>query len=145
MSLFPNVLIQAQILNLLMDMRDRGKLTLMFVTHDLSVVRHISHTIGVMYLGQLVELGKTETMFNQPLHPYTQALLSAVPSTDIHNPSQRIILKGELTSPINPKPGCRFRSRCPYATRQCWENQVLEEVKEGYFVACCRIKELNDV
>jgi len=139
-----DVSIQAQILNLLMDLQDADKLTLMFVTHDLSVVRHISDTIGVMYLGQMVEMGSTETLFNRPLHPYTRALLSAVPSTDIHKPSQRIVLKGELTSPINPKPGCRFRSRCPYARRQCTENQQLQEIGEGYFVACSRVSELND-
>jgi peptide/nickel transport system ATP-binding protein len=140
-----DVSIQAQILNLLMDLQDASGLTLMFVTHDLSVVRHISDAIGVMYLGQMVETGATETLFKQQLHPYTKALLSAVPSTDIHNPSQRVILRGELSSPINPKPGCRFISRCPYAKRQCKEEQHLEETKPGYFVACCRVRELNDL
>lgn len=138
-----DVSIQAQILNLLMDIQDASGLTIMFITHDLSVVRHISDTIGVMYLGQLVEMASTEELFTEQLHPYTQALLSAVPSTDIHNPSQRIVLKGELTSPINPKPGCRFRSRCPYACKQCGEPQQLVEVKEGHFVACGRAKELH--
>jgi peptide/nickel transport system ATP-binding protein len=128
-----------------MDIQDADKLTMMFVTHDLSVVRHISNTIGVMYLGQMAEMGSTEDLFVRQFHPYTKALLSAVPSADIHNPGRRIILKGELTSPINPKPGCRFRSRCPYADRRCEEDQRLEEVKEGYFVACCRVGELNDI
>lgn len=140
-----DVSIQAQILNLLMDIQDSKGLTLIFVTHDLSVVRHISDKIGVMYLGQMVETGSTEELFQKQLHPYTKALLSAVPSIDIHNPSKRIILRGELTSPINPKPGCRFRSRCPYACKRCAENQRLEEVKPGYFVSCCRVKELNDI
>lgn len=140
-----DVSIQAQILNLLMDIQEATKLTIMFVTHDLSVVRHISNTIGVMYLGQMVEMGPTEEIFAHQYHPYTQALLSAVPSIDIHNPSKRIVLKGELTSPINPKPGCRFRSRCPYASKQCGEVQQLEEVKEGHFVACSRVRELNSI
>lgn len=138
-----DVSIQAQILNLLIDIQNARKLTIMFVTHDLSVVHHISDTIGVMYLGQMVEMGSTEELFKQQLHPYTKALLSAVPSIDIHNPSQRIVLKGELTSPINPKPGCRFRSRCPYACKQCGEDQKLVEIEEGHFVACCRAKEIN--
>ena len=136
-----DVSIQAQILNLLIDIQSAGKLTIMFVTHDLSVVRHISDTIGVMYLGQMVEMGPTDKIFEHQYHPYTKALLSAVPSIDIHNPSQRIVLKGELTSPINPKPGCRFRSRCPYACKQCTENQELVEIEPGHFVACCRAKE----
>lgn len=140
-----DVSIQAQILNLMMDLQDSDDLTIMFVTHDLSVVRHISNTIGVMYLGQMVEMGSTDELFKDQLHPYTKALLSAVPSTNIHNPSQRILLHGELTSPINPKPGCRFRSRCPYACKKCTENQQLAEVKKGYFVACCRALELNDI
>jgi peptide/nickel transport system ATP-binding protein len=138
-----DVSIQAQILNLLIDIQALGKLTVMFVTHDLSVVRHISNTIGVMYLGQMVEIGATSTLFKRQFHPYTKALLSAVPSVDIHKPSRRIILKGELTSPINPKPGCRFRSRCPYSHRQCREDQELVEIEEDYFVACHRAKELN--
>ena len=140
-----DVSIQAQILNLLMDIQEKNKLTMMFITHDLSVVEHISDSIAVMYLGQIVEKGSKTALFEQPLHPYTKALLSAVPSTDIDHPSKRIILHGELTSPINPKPGCRFRSRCPYACKQCGEDQYLEEVKPGYFVSCCRVRELNDI
>lgn len=140
-----DVSIQAQILNLLMDIQDTRGLTMMFITHDLSVVRHISDHIGVMYLGQMVEMGATEELFQQQLHPYTKALLSALPSIDIHNPSQRIVLKGELTSPINPRPGCRFRSRCPYACKRCREVQELREIKDNYFVACCRAEELNSI
>lgn len=139
-----DVSIQAQILNLLIDIQKARKLTIMFVTHDLSVVHHISDTIGVMYLGQMVEMGPTEKLFSRQLHPYTKALLSAVPSIDIHHPSQRIVLKGELTSPINPQPGCRFRSRCPYACKQCGENQQLVEAEEAHFVACCRAKEIEE-
>lgn len=140
-----DVSIQAQILNLLMDLQDQFGLTLMFVTHDLSVVRHISDNIGVMYLGQMVETSPSEELFQKQLHPYTKALLSAIPSIDIHNPSKRILLKGELTSPINPKPGCRFAARCPYAAKECEEPQILEEVLPGHFVSCCRVRELNDL
>ena len=130
-----DVSIQAQILNLLMDLQDEFGLTLMFVTHDLSVVRHISDTIGVMYLGQMVETCSTEELFENQLHPYTKALLSAIPSVDIHKKNKRILLKGELVSPINPKPGCRFAARCPYATEKCKNPQTLEEVRPGHFVS----------
>ena len=138
-----DVSIQAQILNLLMDIQEKNGLTLMFVTHDLSVVRHISDNIGVMYLGQMVETSPTNELFENQLHPYTKALMSAVPSVDIHNPSKRIMLSGELTSPINPKPGCRFRARCPYACEACKQPQSLEEIRPGHFVACNRVKEIN--
>ena len=141
----PDVSIQAQILNLLMDLQEADKLTLMFVTHDLSVVRHISTSICVMYLGQLVETAPSKKLFEMPVHPYTKALLSAIPSTDIDKPSSRILLKGELVSPINPKPGCRFATRCIYATEQCSQEQKLEEVENGHFVSCCRVKELNQM
>lgn len=140
-----DVSIQAQILNLLMDLQDEFGLTLMFVTHDLSVVRHISDTIGVMYLGQMVETCSTEELFENQLHPYTKALLSAIPSVDIHKKNKRILLKGELVSPINPKPGCRFAARCPYATEKCKNTQTLEEVRPGHFVSCCRVRELNNL
>ena len=140
-----DVSIQAQILNLLMDLQDEFGLTLMFVTHDLSVVRHISDTIGVMYLGQMVETCSTEELFENQLHPYTKALLSAIPSVDIHKKNKRILLKGELVSPINPKPGCRFAARCPSATEKCKNPQTLEEVRPGHFVSCCRVRELNNL
>ena len=113
-------------MNLLMDLQEKDKLTLMFVTHDLSVVRHISNSICVMYLGQLVETAPSKKLFHMPVHPYTKALLSAIPSTDIDRPSKRILLKGELASPINPKPGCRFASRCIYAEERCLKEQKLE-------------------
>lgn len=140
-----DVSIQAQILNLLMDIQEKNKLTMMFITHDLSVVEHISDSIAVMYLGQIVEKGSKTALFEQPLHPYTKALLSAVPSIDIDHPSKREILRGEIQSPINPKPGCRFKSRCKYACDKCGEPQQLEEIKPDYFVACCRAKELNNL
>ena len=138
-----DVSIQAQILNLMQDLQEQKGLTYMFITHDLSVVRHISTHICVMYLGQLVETCPSKELFRMPLHPYTKALLSAVPSTDILHKKERILLQGELTSPINPKPGCRFAARCNYACEKCHEAQKLEEVSPGHFVSCCRIKEIN--
>lgn len=138
-----DVSIQAQILNLLMDLQAQKQLTYMFVTHNLSVVRHISTHICVMYLGQLVETCPSKELFQRPLHPYTKALLSAIPSTDVMKEKQRIILKGEITSPINPEPGCRFASRCVYACDKCHEPQELQEVSGGHFVSCCRAKEIN--
>ena len=138
-----DVSIQAQVLNLLQDLQDEYKLTYMFVTHDLSVVRFISKDISVMYLGQLVETSPAEELFEKTLHPYTKALLSAIPSVNVHEPQQRIQLKGEISNPINPKPGCRFAKRCPYATEACEQPQVLEEILPGHFVSCCRVRELN--
>lgn len=138
-----DVSIQAQVLNLLMDLQDEMGMAYMFVTHDLSVVRHISDNICVMYLGQLVEKCSTQELFSNNLHPYTKALLSAIPSTDVHNPMKRIQLKGEIASPINPKPGCRFTSRCPHAADACREPQQLVEVSENHFVSCCRVAEIN--
>lgn len=138
-----DVSIQAAVLNLLKELQQQMGMAYMFVTHDLSVVRHISDNICVMYLGQLVEKSPTKELFSNTLHPYTKALLSAIPSTDIHTPMQRIQLKGEITSPINPKPGCRFAARCPYVTEACYQPQKLEEVTPGHFVSCCRIKEIG--
>ncbi len=140
-----DVSIQAQILNLLMDLQDQYGLTYLFVTHDLSVVRHISDNICVMYLGQLVETCPTKELFEKQLHPYSKALLSAILSVDIHKKRERILLKGEITSPINPKPGCRFVPRCPYACDRCKEPIELEEVLPGHFVACCRVREINKI
>lgn len=138
-----DVSIQAQVLNLLMDLQSELGLAYLFVTHDLSVVRHISHNICVMYLGQLVETAPTEDIFAAPRHPYTKALLSAIPSIDIDKPMRQIQLSGEPSSPINPEPGCRFAPRCPYASAACHEPQTLEEIEPGHFVSCCRAKELN--
>ena len=138
-----DVSIQAQIINLLQDLQKDFGLTYMFVTHDMSVVRHISHNISVMYLGQLVETSPSKELFTTPLHPYTKALISAIPSTDIDAPKKRIQLTGELMSPINPKPGCRFAPRCPYATQACSQPQRLEEVLPNHFVSCCRVREVS--
>ncbi len=138
-----DVSIQAQVLNLLMRLQDRLGLTYMFVTHDLSVVRHISDNISVMYLGQLVETAPTRELFRNQLHPYTKALLSAIPSIDIDRPMQRVQLKGEITSAINPKPGCRFAPRCLFATEACNQPQTLTEVEKDHFVSCCRVNEIN--
>lgn len=140
-----DVSIQAQVLNLLQDLQAKQDLTYMFVTHDLSVVRHISHDICVMYLGQIVESSPSKELFTAPLHPYTKALLSAIPSTDIYAPHKRIPLKGEITSPINPKPGCRFAMRCPHACEKCSTPQTVEELLPNHFVACCRGKALNQL
>ncbi|MBR1585570.1 MAG: ABC transporter ATP-binding protein [Clostridia bacterium] len=136
-----DVSIQAQVLNLLQDLQEERKLTYMFITHDLSVVKHISDNICVMYLGQMVETSPADELFDHPLHPYTQALLSAIPSTDIHHIQEETILEGELTSPVNPKPGCRFRSRCPYASAACDQPQTLQEVRPGHCVACHKVQQ----
>lgn len=139
-----DVSIQAQILNLLMDLQDEFKLTYMFVTHDLSVVRHISTNICVMYLGQMVEMAPTLALFDKPYHPYTKALLSAIPTVDIYRPRKRILLKGEITSPINPKPGCRFAQRCLYAKEECSQPDLpLIELEPGHFVSCRRVNEIE--
>jgi oligopeptide/dipeptide ABC transporter ATP-binding protein len=140
-----DVSIQAQVLNLLQDLQDKFSLTYMFVTHDLSVVRHISDDICVMYLGQLVETSPAKELFKHPLHPYTKGLISAVPSMDIHRKKERILLEGELTSPINPKPGCRFAARCKYVSEKCHEPQQLEEVMHKHYVSCCRVREINSL
>ncbi|MBD5085698.1 MAG: ATP-binding cassette domain-containing protein [Clostridiales bacterium] len=138
-----DVSIQAQVLNLLQDLQAEKGLTYMFVTHDLSVVKHISNNICVMYLGQLVETCASKEMFASPLHPYTKALLSAIPSVDIDHRRKRIVLEGEIVSPVDPKPGCRFAARCPYATEKCQQPQKLEEVSPGHFVACNQVREIN--
>ena len=133
-----DVSIQAQIINLLLDLQDERGLAYIFVTHDLSVVKYISDDIMVMYLGQMVEKAPSDELFKTPMHPYTQALLSAIPTPSLHNKGKRIIMHGELTSPINPKPGCRFMDRCRYASPECSEPQILEEPAQNHFVACCR-------
>lgn len=138
-----DVSIQAQILNLLQDLQDSRKLTYLFVTHDMSVVRHLADNICVMYLGQAVEISPAKEIFNRPLHPYTKVLLSAIPSTDLSNQGKRIVTKGEITSPINPKPGCRFAARCPYYSEQCEAPQKLEEFLPNHFASCWRVKEFN--
>ncbi|MBR0136038.1 MAG: ABC transporter ATP-binding protein [Clostridia bacterium] len=139
-----DVSIQAQILNLLMDQQEERNLTYMFITHDLSVVRHISNQIAVMYLGKCVEYCDSKQLFKNPVHPYTKALLSAipVPSIEMKNRKPQLI-KGEVTNPINPKPGCRFAPRCPFATEACTQGDIpLTEIEGGHSVACVRAKEL---
>ncbi len=139
-----DVSIRAQILNLMVDLQENLGLTYIFITHDLSVVRYISHNIMVMYLGQVVEMAETEELFCNSLHPYTKALLSAVPLPDIHNKRKRVLLQGELSSPINPKPGCRFAARCNYAKDICRsENPEFKEVSSGHWAACHFVEEIN--
>jgi len=140
-----DISVQAQILNLLQDLQAQHGLTYMFITHDLSVARHVSNDICVMYLGQLVETSPSKELFLHPLHPYTQALISAIPTIDIHHRKERIILEGEITSPIHPKPGCRFARRCKYECKPCREPQQLEQVLPNHFVACCRVREINNL
>ena len=130
--------IQAQVLNLLMDLQDELGLTYMFITHDMSVVKHISDEIMVMYMGNMVEKASPRELFSNPIHPYTRALLSAIPipSAEARNVKPQII-KGEISSPIDPKPGCRFANRCPYAKEECTSGSIaLKEVESGHFVAC---------
>lgn len=132
-----DVSIQAQILNLMQDLKQEKGLTYMFITHDLSVVKHISESICVMYLGKTVETCSTKELFVNPAHPYTQALLSAIPIPDIDVKRERILLRGELSSPINPQPGCRFAPRCQYASERCHtETPELREILPNHFVAC---------
>lgn len=132
-----DVSIQAQILNLLQDLQKEFNLTYMFITHDLSVVYHISDEILVMYLGQVIEKAPAELLFSNPVHPYTKALLSAIPVPSLHNRRERVLMSGELTSPIDPKPECRFCSRCPYAEEQCRKGSPeLIEVESRHYVAC---------
>ena len=139
-----DVSIQAQILNLMQDIQEATGLTYIFITHDLSVVKYISNNILVMYLGQMVEKAESDALFAAPLHPYTKALLSAVPIPDVHHEKQRIALKGELTSPIDPHDGCRFASRCPYAKEKCFkENPVPEMIGENHMVVCHYVHEIN--
>lgn len=135
-----DVSIQAQVLNLLHDLQEEHGLTYMFVTHDLSVVQHVSKNISVMYLGQVVESCESKTLFDSPLHPYTQALLAAVPTTNIHDKKEQFILEGEITSPVDPEPGCRFSKRCPYVCDECKQPQVFREIEKGHQVLCHRVE-----
>ena len=140
-----DVSVQAQIINLMMELQERLGLTYVFISHDMSVIKHISTNIGVMYLGQMIEKAPKKEIFKNPLHPYTIALLSAIPSVNIREKKEKIILKGEIGSPVNPKPGCRFAPRCPFAQDRCRaENPVFEEVKPDHFVACHRVREMMD-
>ncbi len=137
-----DVSIQAQILNLLMDLQAEFKLTYMFITHNLSVVKHISDEIMVMYLGQCVERAPSDRLFESPLHPYSKALLAAIPEPDIEMRNKHIeVIKGEVTTPVNPPPGCRFASRCDFAKEECRRaDPALREVASNHHVACYLIK-----
>ncbi len=141
-----DVSIQAQVLKLMQDLQKELDLTYMSITHDLSVVKHISDDILVMYLGQLVEKAESKALFKDPLHPYTKALLSAIPVPSLRNKGERVLLKGEIASPINPKPGCRFAPRCVYAKENCHnENPVIEEIMPNHFVSCHYVREINNL
>ena len=132
-----DVSIQAQVLNLMMDLQRELGLAYLFISHNLAVVEHISHRIAVMYLGRIVEYTDKRTLFTQPLHPYTESLLAAVPVPDPRIKRQKRLLQGDVPSPINPPPGCHFHTRCPYAVERCKrEEPVLREVKPGQLVAC---------
>lgn len=133
-----DVSIQAQILNLMMDLQEERDLTYLFITHDMSVVKHISSQVMVMYMGQCVEIAPTDELFEQPMHPYSQALLSAIPVPQLRRDrKKRQLIRGEITSPINPKPGCRFAPRCPYASEKCTGESIpLTERSTGHFVSC---------
>ena len=137
-----DVSIQAQILNLLKELQEKMGLSYIFITHDLSVVNHFSDDIAVMYLGKIVEKAPSEELFANPVHPYTQALLSAIPIPELGAKRERIIIKGEITSPINPPDECRFYKRCNYACDKCKSLPELQEIKPGHFVACHRIGEI---
>ena len=135
-----DVSIQAQILNLMMDLQSSMGLTYMFITHDLSVVKHISDEIAVMYLGQCIEKAPSKILFQSPQHPYTQALLNAIPVPNLKRRNeQKEFIRGEITSPIDPKPGCRFYARCPYACEECQHKLELKEVAPDHVVACCKV------
>lgn len=136
-----DVSIQAQILNLMKTIQKEYGLTYIFITHDLSVVNHFSDDIAVMYLGRLIEKAPSEKLFANPMHPYTQALLSAIPVPRLHDRSERILIQGEITSPIDPKPACRFANRCPYCSEVCLSQEPsLTEIEPGHFAACHKVQ-----
>ena len=139
-----DVSIQAQVINLLRDLQKDLNLTYLFISHDLSVVEHISDKVGVMYLGRLVEFADTENLFEKPMHPYTEALLSAVPVADPTVQNERIPLMGEIPNPANPPSGCYFHTRCRYCTEKCsLQTPEYKELEPGHFVACHRAEELK--
>jgi oligopeptide transport system ATP-binding protein len=131
-----DVSVQAQTLNILKDLQSELRLTYLFISHNLSVIRHMSNRIGVMYLGRIVEIGSRDEMFRDPIHPYTKALLYAIPVPDPEKKKERMILGGDVPSPANPPKGCRFRARCPNASERCNEKPEMTEVSKGHYVAC---------
>ncbi len=139
-----DVSVQAQVLNLLEELQEEMGLTYLFIAHDLSVVRHISDRIAVMYLGEIVELAEKESLFESPKHPYTKALLSAIPVADPTIKKKRILLEGDIPSPINPPEGCKFSTRCPYAKELCFKKEPeTREIKKGHFIACHYAEEID--
>lgn len=141
-----DVSIQAQVINMFDELQDELGLTYLFIAHDLLVVRHISDRIAVMYLGKMVELADADEIYNRPLHPYSKSLLSAVPVPDpkIVRANKRIVLSGDIPSPLNAPSGCPFHTRCPYATDICSQSMPeFEEIEKGHFIACHRAKEIN--
>jgi len=138
-----DVSIRGQVINLLQDLQEEFGLTYLFISHDLSVVEHISDRVAVMYLGKLVELADSETLYKTPLHPYTQALLAAAPVPDPRRKKKRIVLAGDVPSPIDPPPGCRFHTRCLYVKDVCKQQEPpFREVKENHFAACLFSEEI---
>ena len=139
-----DVSVQAQVVNLMLDLQDRLGMAYLFVAHDLSVVKHISHRVAVMYVGRIVEVAPTESLFTTPRHPYTEALLSAVPVPDPRIRAQRIVLEGDVADPSNPPSGCHFHPRCRYAVDRCaTDTPVLMEIAPGHAVRCLRANELS--
>jgi peptide/nickel transport system ATP-binding protein len=138
-----DVSVQAQIVNLMLELQDRLGIAYLFVAHDLSVVKHVSHRVAVMYVGKIVEVAPTSALFDTPRHPYTEALLSAVPVPDPRLRAKRIVLEGDVADPSDPPPGCAFHPRCRYATERCRQvTPALEEVSPGHWVRCIRTQEL---
>jgi oligopeptide/dipeptide ABC transporter ATP-binding protein len=132
-----DVSVQSQVINLLSDLQDQLGLTYLFIAHGLNVVRHISDRVGVMYLGKLAEVAETDTLFSSPSHPYTTALLSAIPVPNPHRRRTGIVLQGDVPSPANPPSGCRFRTRCPFAQQRCTDEEpLLQEIAPGHQIAC---------
>lgn len=133
-----DVSVRAQVLNLLEELQRQLRLTYVFVSHDLSVIEHICDRVAIMYLGRIVEIGTKEDIFNTPMHPYTQALLSAIPTIDDNEKKERILLQGDIPSPVHPPEGCRFHTRCQYATEACKQDQRMTDLGNGHLVCCNR-------